>query len=338
MVKGPGVVTGRSGTLGKVHYVEGDFWPHNTSLWVTSFCGNVPRFVYHLFAAIGFERFASGSGVPTLNRSDAHTFRVVVPSDKNEQHRISEALSTADAWIQSLRDLLAKKRQIKQGTMQELLTGRKRLPGFTDKWTTHRLGEFGATYGGLTGKVKKDFGHGAARFITFMGVMASVLLDVDGFQAVDVRAGEVQSKALKGDLFFNGSSETPEEVGLCSLLDVDVPDLYLNSFCFGFRVKSNAPVDRLFLAYYFRSNQGRELVKSLAQGATRYNLSKTALLKLEFALPELSEQQAIALVLAEMDAEIGALEGKLAKAWQLKDGMMQALLTGAIRLPVDAAA
>ena len=136
-VKGPGVVTGRSGTLGKVHYVEYDYWPHNTSLWVTKFNGTDPKFIYFVFTYIGFERFASGSGVPTLNRNDAHSYRVVVPSTETEQTAIATILSDMDAEIQALEQRLGKTRQIKQGMMQELLTGKTRLVQPVNKESQH---------------------------------------------------------------------------------------------------------------------------------------------------------------------------------------------------------
>jgi type I restriction enzyme S subunit len=127
MARGPGVVTGRSGTLGRVHYVPTDFWPHNTSLWVTKFNDNAPRFVFYLYSSIGFDRFASGSGVPTLNRNDAHAFRMAVPLNKAEQEAIAAVLSDIDEEITALEAKLVKARRVKQGMMQELLTGRIRL-------------------------------------------------------------------------------------------------------------------------------------------------------------------------------------------------------------------
>ncbi|MFQ2228007.1 restriction endonuclease subunit S [Aeromonas hydrophila] len=127
-VKGPGVVTGRSGTLGKVHFIDGDYWPHNTSLWVTKFNAADPLFVFYLFGYIGFERFASGSGVPTLNRNDAHSFILAVPSLKEEQTAIAAILSDMDSELTALEQKLAKARSLKQGMMQQLLTGRIRLP------------------------------------------------------------------------------------------------------------------------------------------------------------------------------------------------------------------
>ncbi len=126
-VKGPGVITGRSGTIGTVTFVEENFWPHNTSLWVTSFESNHPKYVYYLYTQIGLDRFATGSGVPTLNRNDVHAFKVRLPPSFEEQATIATVLSDMDAEIAALEAKLAKARQLKQGMMQELLTGRIRL-------------------------------------------------------------------------------------------------------------------------------------------------------------------------------------------------------------------
>lgn len=124
---GPGVVTGRSGTIGKVTFVEGPYWPHNTALWVTSFKNNDPRFVFYLYKRIGFARFATGSGVPTLNRNDVHSFGAAIPPSLPEQTAIAAVLSDMDAEIAALEARREKTRQIKRGMMQELLTGRTRL-------------------------------------------------------------------------------------------------------------------------------------------------------------------------------------------------------------------
>lgn len=137
-VKGPGVVTGRSGTIGKVTFVEKNYWPHNTSLWVTDFKGNDPLYVYYLYSFIGLDQFSTGSGVPTLNRNDVHDFEVSIPSDYYEQQAIATALSEVDTLITNLDKLVTKKKAIKQGAMQQLLKspsqGGKRLPGFDGDW------------------------------------------------------------------------------------------------------------------------------------------------------------------------------------------------------------
>jgi type I restriction enzyme S subunit len=106
----------------------------------------------------------------------------------------------------------------------------------------------------------------------------------------------------------------------------------LNSFCFGFRFWDATGADGLFLAYYLRNREGRELMKSLAQGSTRYNLSKVALLKAPLRVPLLAEQTAIATVLTDMDAELSALAARRNKTRDLKQAMMQELLTGRTRL------
>jgi type I restriction enzyme, S subunit len=278
------------------------------------------------------EQSQAGGGQKNVNAGSLKFLNVALPPTMAEQKSIAEALSDADALIESLEQLLLKKRQIKQGAMQELPTGKKRLPGFSGEWEVKRLGELGSTFGGLSGKTRNDFGHGAARYITFMNIMSNVVIDCDTFEFVEVRASESQNRVAKGDLFFNGSSETPGEVGMCSVLRQDVQDVFLNSFCFGFRFREGALGDGLYFAYFFRSGVGRELLKSLAQGAIRYNLSKTALLKLAFPLPRLPEQAAIATVLSDMDAELAVLEAKLAKARAIRQGMMQEMLTGRIRL------
>ncbi len=126
-VKAPGVVTGRSGTIGNVIFVEQNYWPHNTTLWVTTFNSNDPKFVFYLIKQIGLDQFASGSGVPTLNRNDVHDFTVLIPESLEEQTTIAAVLSDMDAEIAALEAKLVKARQVKQGMLQELLTGKIRL-------------------------------------------------------------------------------------------------------------------------------------------------------------------------------------------------------------------
>ncbi|WP_174518808.1 restriction endonuclease subunit S, partial [Pseudomonas syringae group genomosp. 3] len=127
-------------------------------------------------------------------------------------------------------------------------------------------------------------------------------------------------------------SETPEEVGFCSVLLEEIQNLYLNSFCFGFRFNTAAKVNGLFFAYWFRSKAGRAAMSVLAQGATRYNIAKSAFMQLEIPQPLEEEQTAIATVLSDMGDELATLKVRREKTLQLKQGMMQELLTGRIRL------
>lgn len=199
-------------------------------------------------------------------------------------------------------------------------------------WTRRRLGDLGRTYGGLAGKTGADFGRGSARYITFLNVMTNPVIDPRLFEPVVVHPYEHQNEVRKGDLFFNGSSETPEEVAMCSLLDHDVNGVYLNSFCFGFRL-DDPDVDGLYLVNFFRSHEGRKLVLPLAQGFTRHNLSKRALLNLTIPVPPLGEQRAICRALTDADHFNQELDGLIAKKRAMKQGAMQQLLTGRTRLP-----
>ena len=289
---------------------------------------------YILLSGLGqrqIDSFQAGGNRQGLNFEQIRSLELPVPQ-LDEQRAIAAALSDTDAFINSLDRLLAKKRDIKQAVMQQLLTGKQRLPGFSGVWDVKRLSELGYTFGGLTGKTKTDFGEGVAKYIPFLNIIKNVVVDPLSLERVIVAPAEVQNLVAKGDLFFNGSSETPEEVGMCSVLLERMHNTYLNSFCFGYRLKEGAKASGIYLAYYFRSNEGRKLVFSLAQGATRYNLSKTNFLKLAIPFPELSEQTAIAAVLSDMDAEIDALIQRRDKTRAIKQGMMQELLTGRTRL------
>ncbi len=200
--------------------------------------------------------------------------------------------------------------------------------------STIRLRDVGSTYGGLTGKTKADFSCGDASFVTFLEVINSTRLRGHALERVRVTEGERQNRVMRGDLLFNGSSETPEEVALSSVVDFD-PDTFtfLNSFCFGFRLRADAQVDPTYLAYFFRSSSGRALVASLAQGATRYNIAKTKFLDVELALPSIAHQREIAQSLGHADDLIATLERLIAKKQSIKQGLMQQLLTGSTRLP-----
>ncbi|MGA7743806.1 MAG: restriction endonuclease subunit S [Polyangia bacterium] len=126
-VQAPGVVTGRYGTIGEVFFVRRDFWPLNTTLYVRDFHGNDPFFISYLLRTIDFHTHSGKSGVPGVNRNDLHQIAVSFPSALAEQTAIATVLSDMDAELSSLETKLAKARQLKQGMMQELLTGRTRL-------------------------------------------------------------------------------------------------------------------------------------------------------------------------------------------------------------------
>ena len=148
MATAPGLVTGRSGTIGKLHFIEeGAYWPHNTSLWVTDFKGNIPRFIYYLYDSIGISRFSSGSGVPTLNRNDVHAFFAPVPRLPGEQQKIADCLASLDERITLEAKKLDTFKTHKKGLMQQLFPAegetlpKLRFPEFRDagEWEEKQL-------------------------------------------------------------------------------------------------------------------------------------------------------------------------------------------------------
>lgn len=273
-----------------------------------------------------------GATINQITNKSLNGFRIPLPPTVAERQAIEKALEDVDAGILSLERLIVKKRDIKQAAMQQLLTGKTRLPGFTANWEPVQLSSIGDTYGGLIGKSKADFDGGTARYVTFMNVMTNVIIDPSQFEHVRVGPSENQNRVRKGDLLLNGSSETPEEVAYCSVVDKDHGDLYLNSFCFGLRPFTTSKVNGYFIACLIRSATGREVMKSLAQGSTRYNISKTALKQAVLKLPTLDEQNAVAEVIRDMSEELSRLQRRLAKSREIKQGMMQQLLTGKVRL------
>ena len=143
-VKAPGVVTGRSGTIGKVTYVEKDFWPHNTSLWVTDFYDNNPKFIYYFYLVFNLNKYNAGSTVPTLNRNDVHFVKKRIPTPP-EQTKIANFLTAIDKRINLLQKKKTKFTQYKKGIMQKLFSQEIRFKqddgsDFPD-WEEKKLGE-----------------------------------------------------------------------------------------------------------------------------------------------------------------------------------------------------
>lgn len=330
------IVLSRVGSYGVSSFVDTDepFCMGQNTVVIVPSVEN--RYLYYVLNSTTIrqqiEHGSFGTGYKSLSLKNIKELKLQFPNDKVEQTTIATALSNTDRLIGVLEKLIAKKRNIKQGAMQELFTGKKHLPGFSEKWEMRLMGKLGKTYGGLSGKSKDDFQNGECPYIPFLNILNNPVIDTQYFDYVNLKPEENQNRAQKGDLFFNGSSETPEEVGMCSVLLDDVPNLYLNSFCFGFRLNNEIKVSGLYLSYFFRSDVGRRLVFFLAQGATRHNLSKTSFMKLEIPYPSYEEHVAIAQVFSDMDIEIKQLEKKLAKYRLIKQGMMQELLIGKTRL------
>ena len=194
-----------------------------------------------------------------------------------------------------------------------------RFEGFTDDWEERKLGDVGDTFTGLTGKTKEDFGHGSAKFVTYVNVFQNPIATLDQLDAVEI--DEKQNQVQKGDVFFTTSSETPEEVGMSSVWTYDTKNVYLNSFTFGYRPRVS--FDLNYMASMLRSPSIRKKITFLAQGISRYNISKTKMLEIEIPAPNLSEQKKIGSFFKLLDDTIALHQRKLDLLKEQKKGYLQ---------------
>ena len=167
----------------------------------------------------------------------------------------------------------------------------------TFSWEQRKLGDIGETYTGLSGKTKADFGHGQARFVTYMNVFSNPISNPEMTEPIEI--DPKQNEVEVGDVLFTTSSETPEEVGMSSVLLEKRGKTYLNSFCFGFRPSEK--IDSYYLAYMLRSESAREKIILLAQGISRYNISKNKVMEIAVSLPSLDEQKLIGQYFRQLD-------------------------------------
>lgn len=277
------------------------------------------------------KTIATGSKVYGISKGNLEKFKIILPP-LPEQQKIAKILATWDKAIQLQQQLIDNKKQYKKAVMKKLLTGEVRFKGFSEKWKEYHLGLLGNTYSGLSGKSKEDFGIGLP-YIPYKNIYGNPSIDITYLDYVNIKPSENQNKVIYGDIFFTVSSETPDEVGMSSvLLDRCMEELYLNSFCFGFRLNDFKTLLPEFASHYFRGDKFRLEMLKAAQGATRFNLSKSNVTKLKIVIPSLAEQLKIASFLSGIDKETKALENELLSFQKQKQGLMQQLLTGKVRV------
>lgn len=161
-----------------------------------------------------------------------------------------------------------------------------------------KLGELGVFYGGLSGKTKDDFSNGNAKFISYKNVFYNLSLNIDTDERVKIEEGEKQNTVQYGDILFTGSSETPDECGMSSVLTQKTDEkLYLNSFCFGYRLHNPELFCLDFLKHLFRSSELRKQIGKTASGTTRFNVSKKRFADVAIPILPLATQQQIADIL-----------------------------------------
>ena len=220
-----------------------------------------------------------------------------------EQRKIGDYLDCLEHLITLHQRKCEQTKNLKKYMLQKMFpqNGAKvpeiRFNGFTHDWEQRKLGDMGSTFTGLTGKTKEDFGHGDAQFITYMNVFSNPVANLEMTEAVEIDAK--QNRVKKGDVFFTTSSETPEEVGMSCVMPENKDNIYLNSFCFGYRPTEKFDLD--YLAYVLRADSFRKEMTFLAQGISRYNISKNKVMEVSIPFPNLEEQTMVGRYFSTLD-------------------------------------
>ncbi|GAA6119026.1 restriction endonuclease subunit S [Acidovorax sp. FG27] len=330
---GPGVITGRSGTIGKVFYSESLYWPLNTSLYVRDFKGNLPKFVYYKLDAVGLERFSTGTGVPTLNRNVVHKEPVVFPP-LHEQQKIAAILTAVDGKLDVIARQIEATQTLKQGLMQTLFTRGAGTQDAGGRWVPHT--EF------------KDSEKGE---IPATWEVRSLNDVVDNLDRQRVPLKQADRAQRQGMVPYYGASGVIDWIddfifdGDFILLGEDGENVLSRKLPLAFRATGKIWVNNH--AHVFRPKAGYdiqflvELLESLdystlASGTAQPKITQQALNQLRFAVPPLDEQVRIGSLLETVAEKIVSLRLKHKRYNALKRGLMQKLLTGEWRVKVDA--
>jgi len=324
------VLYSRVGTIGEAAVVDVDF---EFSIYVSLTLIKPKKildshYLMHLLNSAPYKSRAKeqvylGGGVGNLNVDVVRRYPIPIPSI-HEQQKISSALLDISNLISNLDQLIAKKRDIQQATMQQLLTGQRRLPGFSGEWEMRRLGDLA------------EMGSGGT---PLSSVAAYYDGDIPWVSISDMTKGGKIIESTERNLTALGFANSAAQIfpvgtvlyamyaslGECSIAG---KALCTSQAILGIRAKNNLHAE--FLYYYLLFL--KETVKTLGQQGTQSNLNKGMVQDFRLSLPSLLEQTAIATILSDMDADLATLEIRRNKAHQLKQGMMQELLTGRIRL------
>lgn len=329
----PSVLIGRKGTIDKPQYMDTPFWTIDTLFYTIINSDYSEKFIYYLFLSINWKDYNEASGVPSLTRQTIENIEVTIPSTKAEQIAIANILTHIDELIASLQKLIEKKRAVKQGAMQELLTGKKRLPRFKGEWVSLNLSRNSLLKAriGWQGLTTAEYLKSGYSYLVTGTDFVNGSIAWNTCHYVDkYRYEQDKYIQIKNDDILITKDGT---IGKIAIVKNLTKKATLNSGVFVVR-----PLDenynRRFVYYILLSQIFRDFLDVLFAGSTIIHLYQKDLIKFEFLIPPtLEEQAAIADILTNMDDEIEQLEQKLHKYENIKIGMMQNLLTGKIRLP-----
>ena len=321
------VVIGHMGAYaGHVLWVEGKhFVTYNGTIGFPKDLNFDRKFGFHMLQHINIPKITAGSGQPFVSYSDLENIKLYISDSIDEQNKLGYFFDMLENTIALHQRELDNLKITKQVFMKKMFPkeGEKvpevRFPGFMADWDYRKLGDVGETYTGLSGKSKDDFGHGRGKYVTYMNVFSNSIANPSLVELVEIDTK--QNEVNPGDIFFTTSSETPAEVGMSSVWLENSDNTYLNSFCFGYRPIEK--FDNYYLAYMLRSSVVRKKITFLAQGISRYNISKNKVMDIAVPIPVIEEQTKIGEFFKQLDDIINLQQQELEKLKQTKQAFLQ---------------
>lgn len=318
----PSVLIGRKGTIDKPRYMDTPFWTVDTLFYSEIKSENVPKFLYYVFNTIDWKRYNEASGVPSLSASTISTIKVNIP-EKREQQRIVGVLEVWDEYIEKLEQKIALKEQLKKGLMQQLLTGKHRLPSFSEKWIVRKMGEFAKE-----SRVKEGDNDVHKRLTVRLHLKGVEARGVRGTEAVD---STQYYRRSAGQLIYGKQNIFKGSIGV-------VPALYD-----GYASSQDIPsfdieeaVANVYYIYYYLSRKSiYEWLENFAGGSGSKRLHTSEFYNIKIQLPSLEEQDAIVEVLQLALKEIETLKKHRDVLTKQKKYLLKNLITGTIRTPED---
>lgn len=269
-----------------------------------------PKYISYFFQTENFfqqkKKFARGVKVIDVKAIDLAKIEIPLPPIKVQEEivRILDHFTELTAELQA--ELQARQEQYEY-YRNKLLTFTK-IGGGTQSVTWMKMSEIGDFYGGLSGKSKSDFENGNSKYATYMNVYKNLALNIHTDDMVKIEKGEKQNTIQYGDVLFTGSSETPDECGMSSVITEEVSEpIYLNSFCFGFRPYDKSLLFPDFLKHLLRSKAIRAEITKTANGVTRFNVSKKLMGKILLPIPPYKEQIRLATILDKFETLVNDL-------------------------------
>lgn len=271
------------------------------------------------------ETVGAGSTFVEVSGKQMANMELMMPKTMAEQKIIGQYFANLDHLITLHQRKYDKLTNVKKSMLEKMFPKNGsnvpeiRFKGFTEAWEQRKLGEVGETYTGLSGKSKDDFGHGSGKFITYMNVFSNPVASSNMTEAIEI--DDSQNKVQFGDVLFTTSSETPDEVGMSSVWLENAENTYLNSFCFGYRPTTE--YNPYYLAYMLRSSSMRKKITFLAQGISRYNISKNKMMDIEMPIPSIDEQKQIGEYFRNLDNLITLHQRELEKLKNIKKSCLE---------------